>query len=137
VSSDNVSTMARFFELIGRKETYAEGMAMVSDEFVGVEPAGLPYGGEYRGFGGMRDLLRAVNRFVTPMPKSVRLHDLGDRVLVEIEAVLRHVGTGATLDAKIMEFYSVADGKLTGLDVFYQDTKAVHDFVEAQAVLQA
>ncbi|MDJ0015491.1 nuclear transport factor 2 family protein [Rhodococcus erythropolis] len=124
-------------ELIQDRATLREGLSMVSADFVGTEPAGVPYGGEYRGDTAFLDLLRAVGKHVSMRVHDLNVHDLDEtvsrtgiqRALAEITADMVHLSTGETYPLRALEIYSVRDGQICGLEVFYNDSKSAGEFM--------
>ncbi|MFC5853687.1 nuclear transport factor 2 family protein [Streptomyces chlorus] len=124
--SPNVATLSEFLRLLAARETMRQALSMVADDFVALEPASLPYGGAYHGPTGLLDMLRAVNSVVRLDIEDIRLSDAGDLVMARVEVTLVVRDTGERLRTRIVELYTVAEGSIRKLDVFYHDTAAVH-----------
>lgn len=124
--SQNVATLSTFLRLLASRETMRQALSLVADDFVAREPASLPYGGAYHGPAGLLDMLRAVNSVVRLDIEDIRLSDAGDLVMARVEVVLVARDTGETLRTRIVELYTVAEGSIRKLDIFYHDTAAVH-----------
>ena len=93
------------------------------------EAAGLPYGGDWKGVEGLRDLMTKIRSLTKLSPIDVEVFDAGDdHVITRQTALMEDEASGATLRVPMVEVYRMVDGKIAEIDVFYKDTKAMVDF---------
>lgn len=126
MSEASVATLTRFFELVSAGEM-ASALKLMHPRCVVSEASGLPYGGDYVGPQGFIDLFAAIAQDFELKVNSSQVREAGDVVIAEMTASLRAKKTGELLDTAIIEFYRFTDGQISGIDVFYKDTKAVAD----------
>ncbi len=95
------------------------------------EAAGLPYGGDWKGVEGLRELMTKMRSLTKLSPIDVEVFDGGDDyVITRQTALMEDQESGATLRVPMVEVYRMVDGKIAEIDVFYKDTKAMVDFFE-------
>lgn len=103
-------------------------LAHIHPDVVAYEPAGLPYGGEFRGRDGFLNLAQKINGLVTFDVSEAKVHEAGDdNVLVIFQVRFTSRETRAFIDTQVAEFYSLTDGQVSKINIFYKDTKV---FVE-------
>ena len=102
-------------------------LAVLSDELVVCEPEGLLYGGRYVGKQAFLGMFEIVSKHYTVDITRVDLVPAGDDTLAKVEVTYTSVATGRKLPTRALELYSVADGVITGIDVFPLDTRALYD----------
>lgn len=120
-----LATVNRFYELIpaGRLDEVA---ALLHDDLVIREPAGLPYGGDYHGPAGFADIMgRIVAALEIGVAGPVDVREAGDCVLVRFVGRFASRSSGASVETDIVELFTVHDSKITELDVYYKDPGAV------------
>jgi ketosteroid isomerase-like protein len=104
------------------------GMAQyLSPELVVYEDAGMPYGGVYHGVAGFLDMLGKITRSYSGM-EITRLRAFdgdNDDIAVQIRVRARSALTGAAVEAMTSEIYTIVDGRLTELWVWYWNTPAI------------
>jgi ketosteroid isomerase-like protein len=94
------------------------------------EAASLPYGGDWKGVDGLRDLMTTMRSLTKLSPIDVEVFDAGDdHVITRQTALMEDERTGASLRVPMVEVYRMVDGKIAEIDVFYKDTKAMVDFL--------
>ncbi len=99
-------------------------LSILSDDIVVYEPTSVPYAGEHRGkdaFLGLQQQFVAV----WDLPDGVELEILpaGERrVLVLVDGTVVAKATGRRYRLRIAEVYTVADGLIASIEVFYFDT---------------
>ncbi|WP_327241882.1 FAD-dependent oxidoreductase [Streptomyces sp. NBC_01320] len=131
VMSENVATLSTFLGRLAKRETMRQALELVDDDFVAQEPASLPYGGTYRGPAGLLDMLRAVNAVVRLDVKDVRLNEVGEFVMARVEVDIVARESGEAFPTRVVELYTVANGLIKKLDIFYHDTAAIHQLIGA------
>jgi ketosteroid isomerase-like protein len=123
--SGNLATLSTFLDGLSKRETMRQALEFVAEDFEATEPASLPYGGTYRGRDGLLDMLRTVNKWVRLDIKDTRLREAGDRIVAQIEVDVVSRASGAVCPTRVVELYTVSDGSIRKLEIFYLDTVAV------------
>jgi ketosteroid isomerase-like protein len=102
-------------------------LSLLSPDVVVHEAPSLPYPGDHRGHDGFLKLADAFNSVWEIVSElDLTFLDGGDTkviVLVAFDAVART--TGVRLRVPHVEIYTVIDGKIVDLDVYYRDTAAI------------
>jgi ketosteroid isomerase-like protein len=126
MSKANVEVVERFEHAFVRGDM-DEVITLLSTDIVVHEAPSLPYAGDHRGIEGFLRLAEAFNGvWAIKSPLDLTFLDAGEDkvvVLVKYEAEAR--ATGAVLTLPHVEVYTVQDGKITDLDVYYRDTAAI------------
>jgi ketosteroid isomerase-like protein len=125
MSEENVAVVEQFEHAFVRGDM-EEVLSLLADDIVVHDAASLPYGGDHRGHDGFLRLADAFNRvWEMTSPLDLTFLDAGERVvvLVRYDVVARATGRPLTLDH--VEIYTVRDGKIADLDIYYRDTAAI------------
>jgi ketosteroid isomerase-like protein len=131
-TSQNVKVVEKFFDDLRDPARHARAFDVVAPDFVAHEARSLPFGGDHHGPEGFRLLLRDIGALLKLDVRGVTICDAGDLVMVDVDAVLTCRRNGRVLDTRIVELYRVENGLMRRGDVFYQDTKALIDAVNAE-----
>jgi ketosteroid isomerase-like protein len=119
------ATVSRFMEAIV-EERLDDAGSLLHDEFVAYETGGVPYSGEYRGPQGFFDLLAKMTEGMEftlgPAPQCLLA---GDSVAVRSQVTFTARASGKSVEMRLVEIYTVRDGLITELDVYYKDPSAV------------
>jgi ketosteroid isomerase-like protein len=120
-----LATVERFMHAIV-EERLDDARSLLHDEFVAYEAGGLPYSGEYRGPQGFFDLLAKMTEGLEftlgPAPQCLLE---GGSVAVRSRVTFTARASGKSVVMKLVEVYTVRDGLIVELDVYYQDPAAV------------
>jgi uncharacterized protein len=100
-------------------------LELLHPENVFDEAAGLPFGGDYSGPEGFIRLLKDVSRLFEVKLSEPAVSDAGDCVMVRLTGTFTSRATGRTLETPVVDLYTVRDGKVARVDVFYKDTSAM------------
>jgi uncharacterized protein len=126
MSRDNVLVVERFERAFVRGDM-DEVLALLHEDIVVHEAPSLPYAGDHRGHDGFLKLAATFNGvWEMTSPLDLTFLDAGETtvvVLVRYDVIARATGKAMTLDH--VEIYTVQDGKITDLDVYYRDTAAM------------
>jgi ketosteroid isomerase-like protein len=126
MSRENVEVVEQFEHAFVRGDM-DEVMSLVDEDIVVHEAPSVPYPGDHRGHDGFLKLAAAFNRvWEITSPLDLTFLDAGDTcvvVLVRFDVVAR--ATGRPLTLELAEIYSVRDGRITELDIYYRDTAAI------------
>ncbi|HEV7689121.1 MAG TPA: nuclear transport factor 2 family protein [Acidimicrobiia bacterium] len=100
-------------------------LALLHPDNVFDEAPGLPFGGDYSGHEGFIRLLKDVGRLFEVKLSEPQVSPAGDCVLVRLTGTFTSRATGRTLETPVVDLYTVRDGKVARVDVFYKDTRAM------------
>ncbi|MEV3905060.1 nuclear transport factor 2 family protein [Mycobacterium sp. NPDC050551] len=103
-----------------------EACALLHEDLVVHEAGGLPYSGDYHGPQGFVDLLTAMTENLELTPGPINRAPLDDDTVVS-RFRLRFTArlTGRSTEMNLVELYTVSDGLIIALDVYYKDPSAV------------
>lgn len=107
----------------------------LSPDLVVHEDGGMPYGGIYHGMSGFLEMLEKFGRTYSNVEiERLRVFDgENDDISVQIRVRAQSATTGAAIEAMTSEIYTVVDGKLTELWVWYWDTPAIQRMISGAA----
>jgi uncharacterized protein len=124
-AEDAQATVGRFMRAIV-EERFDDARGLLHDEFVVYEAGGVPYSGEYRGPEGFFELLAKMNEGLEltlgPAPQYLRADDT---IAVRSRLQFSARASGKSVDMSLVEIYTVRDGLIVELDVYYKDPSAV------------
>jgi ketosteroid isomerase-like protein len=119
------ATVERFVQAIV-EERFDDARALLHDDFVVCEAGGLPYSGEYRGPQGFFELLGKMNDAMELAPNPEFQYLLADdTVAMRYRLTFTARTSGQSVEMNLVEIYTVRDGLIAGLDVYYKDPAAV------------
>ncbi len=125
MTESSVAIVQKFSTAVREGDFEAMGR-LLHDDFVAHEAGGLPYSGDYRGLSGFRDLLAKMNDAMTLSPGPFTSEPLGENAVAlrfSLTFTARASGDSVTMD--LIEVYTLRDGKIVDLDVYYKDPAAV------------
>jgi ketosteroid isomerase-like protein len=126
VPTSDVAVVRGFYDKLSSEETFPEALALLDEDFVVHSPPGLPWGGEYRGQSGFIDLItRITNMLAIGNEVPMQFLDAGDLVVVKATGRYTSHATGKSAVTPIVELFTVRDGKLIDMDIYYKDPEAV------------
>lgn len=100
----------------------------VSDSIVLHVPEGLPFGGDYRGWQGYTDVLKAIGGFFSEIKGGPReFAAVGQKVIVTGRLSCRIAKNGKPISFPLTDIWELRDGKVVEITAFYYDTKAIAD----------
>jgi ketosteroid isomerase-like protein len=126
MSRANVNVVERFEDAFVRGDM-DEILSLLSPDIVVHEAPSLPYPGDHQGHDGflrLADAFNSVWEIVSDL--DLTFMDAGEAhvvVLVAFDVVTR--STGVPLRLRLVEVYTVRDGRIADLDVYYRDTAAI------------
>jgi uncharacterized protein len=99
---------------------------MLHDDLVVDEAGGLPFSGQYNGPQGFVDLLEKItaNLDLTLNPAIEYLHT-GATVAMRTRMKFTARSSGKSVETGLLEIYTIRDGLIVQLDVYYKDPSAV------------
>jgi uncharacterized protein len=129
---DALAIVERFMNAIV-EERLDDARGLLHDEFVAYEAGGVPYSGEYRGPQGFFDLLAKMTEGMEftlgPAPQCLLA---GDSVAVRSRVTFTSRGSGKSIEMRLVEVYTVRNGLIVELDVYYKDPSAVAALLAVQ-----
>jgi uncharacterized protein len=121
----SVATVRQFMAAIG-SERLNERRSLLHDDFVVHEAGGLPFSGDYHGSDGFFELLNKMNDVLELTVGPVTTDPLGDdAVVARFRLTFISRASGKSVEMSLVEIYTVRDGRIAELDVYYKDPGAV------------
>jgi hypothetical protein len=108
-----------------------EACAVLHEDLIIRVPAGLPYSGDYHGPDGFLEDMARIIELYEPKPLRVDYLTASNPVVLKILGRFTARASGRTLDTDIVELFTVRDGKIAELDIYYKDPAAVTALLEA------
>ena len=125
MTEDNRALVVKFVSAVGEGRL-DDARSLLHDEFVTHAAAGVPYSGEYRGPDRFFELLTKIYDVLepTPSPDMQFLAD-DDKVVLYYRLTFTARASGERVEMSMAEVFTVHDGLIVELDVFYKDPLAV------------
>ena len=99
---------------------------LLAEDFVIVEPASLPYGGEHHGLDGYVALLQRIGGLFELGFEPHGVHALDEQtVLLRMRVTFRERQSGAELALPVLELLTVREHRVARSEVFLQDPAAL------------
>lgn len=125
MADDNVAVLQQMMAAAGSND-WAAVDTLLCDDFVIVEPPGLPYGGAHHGVAGFRHMVEVFQQTWSDLDIDVvMLAGVGDVVILKVRMKAVAASTGRPVDASVAEFFTIRDGRIAASEVFYADVAAV------------
>jgi ketosteroid isomerase-like protein len=93
------------------------------------EAEGLPYPGDHVGLAGFQNLLGKMFEPFEMTVHDFEVTDAGSIVVVKLLMEFKSRASGRTVAMPSVELYTVSDGLVSKIDVYYKDSKAIADLV--------
>jgi ketosteroid isomerase-like protein len=126
----NVAVVETFITALGLGDAEA-ALGQLHDDVQVSEPASLPIGGEYAGKAAFVGFLGKVAATYDVKIHRAEVMDAGDMALAHLHLTWTAHSTGASLDTQFCELYAIDGDKITSINVFPKDTKALYDLTAA------
>jgi ketosteroid isomerase-like protein len=125
VTGASLAVVSRFGTALSENRL-DEACALLHEDLVVHEAGGLPYSGDYHGPRGFVDLLTAMTEKLELTPGPINRAPLNDDTVVS-RFRLRFTAraSGRFTEMNLVEIYTVSDGLIITLDVYYKDPSAV------------
>ena len=103
-----------------------DAFGLLHDDFIVHAAGSVPYSGDYQGAEGFRALIGKMLPFLdlTPSQDMQYLVD-GDKVVLYYRLTFTARTSGESVEMPVAEVFSIRDGLITELDVFYKNPSAV------------
>lgn len=135
MSAENVKIIESFEHAALYERNFERAMEFAHPDLTVREAPSLPYRGTYVGLEGQRQLLDDVDRlfeFDGGAPE-VEFRDAGDDLVIgRVTGRARLRATGEEIDFLVIELFTLRDGKLADIEVFYWDQAALLRAGEAE-----
>jgi uncharacterized protein len=124
-ADDAQGTVGKFMQAMV-EERFDDARSLLHDDVVVYEAGSVPYSGEYRGPQSFFELFAKMNEDLelTPDPAVRYLRD-GDTVALRYRLKFTARASGRSMAMSLVEIYTVRDGLIVELDVYYKDPSAV------------
>jgi ketosteroid isomerase-like protein len=124
-AESRLTTVRRFMAAAGA-ERRNERRSLLHDDFVLHESGGLPFSGDYHGPSGFFELLDTMNDVLELAAGPITTEPLGDNaVAARFRLTFVSRASGKSVEMPLVEIYTVRDGRIAELDVYYKDPAAV------------
>ena len=108
------------------EDRFDDGRSLLHDDFVVYEAGGVPYSGEYHGPDGFFELYGKMKQAMELTPGEAVQYFLGhDTVAIRGRLKFTSRASGKSVEMSLVEIYTVRDGLIVELDVYYKDPSAV------------
>ncbi len=125
MATDPQGIVGGFVKAIGG-QAFDAARALLHRDFVVHEAGGLPYSGEYHGAEGFFELLGKMNEAMELTPGDSFQYLLADdTVAIRGRLRLTSRASGESVEMSLVEIYTIRDGLIVDLDVYYKDPSAV------------
>jgi uncharacterized protein len=108
-------------------------LGLLADDIVFAEAASLPFGGDWVGKDGFKALLKAVARDFDVRLDPAAVDAAGEAVLARMYGTFTSRKTGRAMPMQVLDLYTVRDGLVTRVDVYYKDSRALWELCEPEA----
>lgn len=125
-TSEPGDVVRRFYDLLANGQV-EDSLQLIAADATIHESAALPYGGEYHGVSGMRELLSRMEAYaaLSNVGGIEYIDTDGEQIIVRMGMRATNRASGKTIDTQIAEIYTVRDGKVVDVDVYYRDPAAI------------
>ncbi len=104
---------------------------LVADDVVLHVPKGLPFGGDYRGFEGYKEILGKIGGFFTELKGGPReFATVGNKVIVMSTLSGRIAKNGRPISFPLTDIWELEDRKVREITAFYYDTREISAVAE-------
>jgi limonene-1,2-epoxide hydrolase len=128
----NIAVVEAFIAALGSGDAEA-ALGRLHDDVRVSEPAGLPMGGEYVRKAGFVDFLGRVAATYDVKIHRATVHDAGEVAVAHLDLTWTAHATGASLNTRFCELYTVDGDKIAAIDVYPKDTRALYELLTGAA----
>jgi uncharacterized protein len=119
----NVEVVRRLYDAFAATDLETI-LTLVDPDIVITQTEELPWGGEYRGYDGLRDFFGAIRGNIASQVTHVAVFSAGDRVVQVGRTAGTVNATGAAFDIDEVHLLTLRDGRVTRFDA-HIDTPAM------------
>jgi ketosteroid isomerase-like protein len=103
-----------------------DALSLLHDEFVAHAAGDVPYSGDYRGSAGFLELVTKMSDVLEVVPSSeMQFLADGDKVVLHYRLTFTGRASGESAEMTMAEVFTLRDGLIAELDVFYKNPSAV------------
>jgi uncharacterized protein len=125
MTNDAQAVVAKFAKAVVEARL-DDARLLLHDDFVTHEAGGLPYSGEYHGAEGFFELLGKMNEGLElTLGHSVQFLLAENTAAMRSRVTFTSRASGNSVEMGLVEVYTVRDGLIVELDVYYKDPAAV------------
>jgi len=108
-----------------------DALSLLHDDFVIHAAGDVPYSGDYLGAEGFSELITKMVAILdfTPSTDMQYIVD-GDNVVLHYRLAFTSRASGKSIETAVTEVFSVRDGLITDIDVYYKNPSAVAALLE-------
>jgi ketosteroid isomerase-like protein len=124
-TEDSRALIVKFVGAFG-EQRFDDAQSLLHDEFVAHAAGEVPYRGDYRGSAGFLELITKMSGAleVTPTSEMQFIAD-GDKVVLHYRLTFTGRVSRRSAEMSMSEVFTVRDGLIVELDVFYKNPSAV------------
>jgi ketosteroid isomerase-like protein len=124
-AEDCRAIVVKFVDAFG-DQRLDDALSLLDDEFVVHAAGDVPYSGDYFGPTGFLELVTKISEMLElmPSPKMQFLAD-GDKVVLHYRLTFTARASGESVEMSMAEVFTVQEGLIMELDVFYKNPSAV------------
>jgi uncharacterized protein len=124
-ADENLAIVRRFMNSAG-EDKRAERADLLRDDCVVKTASGLSFSGEYHGKRGFFDLRAKMDEIAELAPTLITMSSLGEHaVAVHLRLMFTARSSDQSVETDVVELYTIKDGQIVELDVYYKDPLAV------------
>ena len=124
-TEDAQATVGKFVQAIVERR-FDDARGLLHDEFVVHEAGGIPYSGEYHGPQGFFELFGKISDDLELEPdRTIQYLLADDTVAMRYRLKFTARASGRSVEMSLVEIYTVRDGLVVELDVYYKDPSAI------------
>jgi ketosteroid isomerase-like protein len=124
----STATLEKFIDFF-RAGDLAGACGLIAPDAVWHEGESLAWGGEWRGADGFAAMIGAISTPTELLLEEAVIADAGDIVVLRLNVVFVSRASGRRLPMRVIENYTIKDGRIYGADVYYKDSQAVNELV--------
>ncbi len=129
MANDPRTVVGEFMNAIA-EERYDAAGALLHPDFVVHEAGGMPFSGEYHGAAGFFELYAKMNEGLKLSPsEDIQFLHAQDTVAMRFPLTFTARASGESLVMNLVEVYTVRDGLIVDLDVYYKDPLAITELL--------
>jgi ketosteroid isomerase-like protein len=115
----------KFVDAFG-EQRFDDARSLLHHEFVAHAAGDVPYSGDYRGAAGFLELVTKMSDVLEVTPTSP-MHFIadGDTVVLHYRLTFTGRASGNSAEMSMSEVFTIRDGLIAELDVFYKNPSAV------------
>jgi ketosteroid isomerase-like protein len=131
-TSESLPIVTKFLSHL-RHGDIASCCELFADDAVIHEADSLPFGGARSGPDGFRSLVADINLTHDVVLGKPKVDAVGKTAIVRFDIALTLRKTGQCVEMPVVDVYTVEGGRISQLDVYYKDTKAIAELERTES----